>query len=297
MKLPVLLAATAFALLAVSGCFGLPPGAAGHGDVVTVHYTAHDLATGQVLRNDRTVSFTLGSGDSGLGLAFERAVRGQAAGTTFSFEVHGDSSLAFTDPVNIDRALSPIPRHQSVPRSEFDATPFKPATVGKEFDAYGIYKGVVTSVNETLVAFTVSAKSEAQREPVPSVGAVLLTTMTDSHLLRSLEPTVGATFVIQPPSPFNPSTPLGLTPGSYKVVGATATQLQYLHAQSTASDLIGKELRFTVTIDNVADSTGEVEPVDGNYGVRQSPQVNGDPASVLGDDALAHDEADAAHDH
>lgn len=297
MKLPVLLATAAFALLAFSGCFGLPPGAAGTGDAVAIRYTAEDLATGQVLRQDRTASFALGSGASGLGLAFERALRGQVAGDSLTFEVHGDSSLAYTDPVAVERALSPIPRQQAVPRSEFDATPFGPATVGKEFDAYGIYTGVVTRVNETEVAFTVSAQSDGQHDPVPSVGAVLVTTMTATHLLRTLDPTVGATFVINPPSPFNPSTPLGLSPGSYKVAGATATQLQFLHSASTATDLIGKELRFTVHVLTVTAGSSEVEPVDGNYGVRQSPQVNGDASSVLGSDALAHDEAEDTHAH
>lgn len=294
MKLPLLLVA-ALLVAAGSGCFGLPTGSADTGDAVAVRYSVFDAATGQLLRSDRSVSFALGSGDSGLGLQFERALRGQVAGSNVTFEVHDDASLSFRQPVEVNRLLSPIPRLQSVPRSEFDATPFGPATVGKEFDAYGIYTGVVTSLNETLVNFTVSAQSQPQNDPVPAVGAVLRTTTTATHLVRTLDPTVGATFAIQPPSPFNPSTPLGLAAGSYKVVGATDSMLQYLHADSTASDLIGKELRFTVAVVSVTAGSGGAEPVDGNYGVRQSPQVNGDPSSVLGDAMVPQTGDDHAH--
>ena len=294
MKFHLLLVA-ALLVAAGSGCFGLPAGSADTGDAVSVRYTVTDLATGAVLRSDRTASFVLGSGESGLGLGFERALRGQGAGGNLTFEVHGDATLDYANVVQVDRALAPIPSHQLVPRDEFDATPFGPATVGKRFDAYGIYVGNVTAVNETEVAFTVSTMQEPQENVVSSVGAVLVTSTTATHLLRTLDPTVGAAFAIQPPSPFNPSTPLGLKPGSYKTTGATETKLQYLHSPSLATDLLGKELGFTVAILSVTAGSSGPEPVDGNYGVRQSPQVDGDPASVL--DGALLPEASDGHTH
>lgn len=294
MKLPLLLAVALLAA-AGSGCFGLPAGSADTGDAVAIRYTVTDLATGQVLRSDRAASFVLGSGESGLGLEFERALRGQAAGSNLTFEVHGDATLGYVDVVEVDRALSPIPSHQAVPRDEFDATPFGPAAVGKQFDAYGIYIGTVTAVNETEVSFTVSTMQEPQENVVSSVGAVLVTTTTPTHLLRTLDPTVGATFTIQPPSPFNPSTPLGLEPGSYQVTGATETKLQYLRSTSLATDLLGKDLSFTVSVLSVTAGSSGPEPVDGNYGVRQSPQVNGDPASVLDGELVTSSGDDHTH--
>src|SRR5688572_24751561 len=103
MKLHLLLATAAVAAFALSGCAGLtglPEGSAEFGDTVTVRYTV-ELANGTALRTDRGATFVLGAGGSGLGLGFERALRGHTAGENLTFEVADDPSLEFGRTVEV----------------------------------------------------------------------------------------------------------------------------------------------------------------------------------------------------
>jgi len=274
--LPLLAAAALVTLL--SGCFGVPPGAADNGDNVRIRYTAYDLETGAVLRQNRTADFAVGSGASGLGSQLERAVRGHQANDTFTVEVRDDPALDYSGVVEVNRTLAPIPIVQSAPRMDFEQYVGE-AFVGQRFPAYGIYDGLVTNVTNETVHFRIEAQ-QGQEDPVPSVGAVLVTTVGETELRRELRPEVGATFAVSPPSPAQPSTPRGLEPGSYKVLGATETKLQYSRSVG-APDLVGKDLRVVVTVVAVQ-QVPEPMPTSGNYGARSSPQVNGDPSSILG---------------
>jgi FKBP-type peptidyl-prolyl cis-trans isomerase 2 len=276
--LPCLILLAVVAALA-AGCVGVPAGAADNGDSVTITYTAKDLATGAVLRDNRSATFTVGAGDSGLGVQLEKAIRGHKAGDAFTVTVHSDPSLDYGGLVEVNRTLSPIPRNQTAPRSDFTNYVGEP-TLGKTFAAYGIYTGVVTGADNDTVSFDIIA-SEGQRDPVASVGAILVTHLDGGLLQRQLDPDVGANFTIQPPSPFQPQTPLGLQPGSYKVIGATASKLQYARSSSQSSDLIGKALSYEVAVEQVT-PVEQAVPTGGNFGVRSSPQVLGDPTSVLG---------------
>lgn len=279
---PLALAAVAAFLLA--GCMGLPPGAADHGDSVTIAYTAYDLDSGAALRANRTVTFTVGDGDSGLGSRVESAVRGHRANDTFEVAVRDDPSLAYSEPVAVNRTLSPIPAHQSAARADFAQYVGEP-TVGMTFDAYGIYTGQVTNVTDNAVSFRVLAE-DGQQNAVPSVGATLVTRVTDTALLRTLDPVEGATFTVQPPSPFQPTTPLGLQAGSYKVVGATDTQILYVRSTSGLTDLVGHDLRVVVHVLEVTHAEAPV-PTGGNFGARGHSQASGDPSTVLGGGPLA----------
>jgi FKBP-type peptidyl-prolyl cis-trans isomerase 2 len=285
-------AALAAALLAatLSGCLGVPPGAADSGDEVTIRYTVYDLDTGATLRENRTVAFVVGSGASGLGDQVERSLRGHLPNETYTVTVRDDASLGYSGLVEVNRTLAPIPIEQSAPRADFEQY-VGPATVGQVFAAYGIYDGRVTEVQNTTVLFRIEA-TNGQVDPVPSVGARLVTTVGETELTRTLEPVVGQTFTIAPPSPFQPGTPLGLEPGSYKVLGATETKLQFSRSASTEADLIGRDLRVQVTVLDVQQAV-EAVPTAGNFGARDgSPQVNGDPESVLGSPlpAAPHDD-------
>jgi len=273
----VLILAAAVALAA--GCLGVPPGSADTGDSVTIQYSARDLANGNLLRDNRTATFTVGAGDSGLGLAVEKAMRGHRQGDVFTVTVQHDPSLDYSAAASVNRTLAPIPTNQTAPRSDFTNYVGEP-TIGKTFPAYGVYTGVVTQADNDTVWFEVQA-TDGQQDPVASIGAVLVTHVMPGMLMRSLDPVNGSTFAIQPPSPFQPTTPLGLQPGSYRVVGATADKILYARSASTESDLIGKSLRVDVTVVQVTTVESPV-PTGGNFGVRSSPQVHGDPSSVLG---------------
>lgn len=286
------LLAFAAAVLLLSGCFGLPEGSANTGDLVSVRYTAADLDSGETLREDESASFDVGSGASGLGLQFERAVRGHLAGDTFDVVVRDDPSLDYSETVEVNRSLAAIPIEQTAPRDDFVTYVGEP-TVGLTFPAYGIYTGRVTGSTDDTVEFRIEAE-DGQEDPVPSVGATLVTHVGATTLTRELEPLVGATFSIAAPSPFQPNTPLGLEPGSYKVVGSSGDKLQFLRSASSQADLVGRDLRFTVTVVAVTPQGAPV-PTDGNFGVRSSPMVNGDPSAALSQPLPAGE--DAGHDH
>lgn len=290
-RIPVL--AAALSALLASGCFGVPPGAADTGDAVTIRYTAYDLESGEVLRENQTVQFAVGAGTSGLGQQLERALRGHRANDTFTVTVRDDPALDYTAVVEVNRSLASIPIEQSAPRSDFEQY-VGPASVGQTFPAYGIYEGNVTEVSNDTVSFRIVAE-DGQEDPVPSVGAILVTHVGEAELSRELKPDVGATFAIAPPSPFQPSTPLGLEPGSYRVTGATATKLQYARALG-AADIVGRDLRVEVTVLDVQEAEAPM-PTGGNYGVRPSGQANGDPSTVLGQPLPSGEPADDGHQH
>ncbi|HJQ93095.1 MAG TPA: hypothetical protein VJ874_02290, partial [Candidatus Thermoplasmatota archaeon] len=174
--LPILAAAALVALL--SGCFGVPPGAADDGDAVRIRYTAYDLETGQAIRVNQTVVFAVGSGASGLGSQVESAVRGHMANDTFSVTVRDDPSLDYAGVVEVNRTLAPIPVVQSAPRADFEQFVGE-AFVGQTFPAYQIYDGVVTEVTNDTVHFRIQAE-DGQEDPVPSVGSVLVTTVGET---------------------------------------------------------------------------------------------------------------------
>ena len=293
MKTTLLLAALAALLLSgCAGLTGLPAGSADLGDTVTVRYSVTDL-DGNVVRSERTTTFVLGSGTSGLGLGFERGLRGALPNENVTFTVSDDPSLAFGKTVEVPRALQGIPQRQDAPRRDFEAN-VGPAAVGQQFAAFGIYTATVTGVTADRVNFTIEA-GEHQRDPVNSVGAYLVSEPDGTTIHRSLEPNVGMTFTINPPTATNPSTPLGLAPGTYKTLGATDTMLQYAHSSSGSVDLLGKDLRFKATILRLTAGSDGIQPVDGNYAARPAPYVNGDPDSVLG--ATAHEDESDGHTH
>ena len=271
------------ALVLTAGCTGLtglPAGSADNGDTITVRYSAKD-ADGHVMRLERSTTFVLGSGGSGLGLAFERELRGHRVDENITFALPDD-------PTEVDRELQGIPQQQDAPRREFEAN-VGPASVGQTFPAFGIYTATVTGVTADRVNFTIDAQPH-QRNDVSSVGAVLVSDPDGETIHRTLDPTVGATFVINPPTQSNPQTPLGLAPGSYKTLGATATKLQYGYSPTGNFTLIGHELHYKVTIlrltvgdHTIAPECKDPETEKGcDYAVRPSPYVNGDPESVLG---------------
>jgi hypothetical protein len=266
------------AAILASGCLGLPAGSADSGDLVAIRYSAYDLETGALLRENHTAEFIVGSGASGLGSQVEGAMRGRLPGDSFTVSVRDDPDLDYSTTVEVNRTLAPIPIEQSAPRSEFEQF-VGPATVGQTFPAYGIYNGVVHNVTDDTVHFRIEAV-DGQQDPVPSVGALLITTMGTTNLQRTLNPDVGQTFTIAPPSPMQPSTPLGLQPGSYRVLGATEDTLQYRYVAAVQPDLIGKDLHVEVTVIGVTPAA-ELAPT-GNFGERSSNEVNGDPPSVLG---------------
>jgi FKBP-type peptidyl-prolyl cis-trans isomerase 2 len=290
-RLPLLPVLATLLLAGASGCFGVPPGAADTGDEVSILYTAYDLESGAVLRENRTADFAVGDGTSGLGEQVERSLRGHKAGETYTVTVRDDPALDYTGVVEVNRTLAPIIAVQSAPRSDFEQF-VGPAHVNQTVPAYGVYDGIVTEVGNDTVTFRIQAQ-DGQEDLVPSVGATLVTRVGPTELTRELRPNVGATFAIAPPSPFQPSTPLGLAPGSYKVLGATETKLQYSRAAGEP-DLVGKDLRVVVTVVDVREAAAPM-PTSGNYGARDSPQVDGDPSSVLGRPLPTGEPAD--HDH
>jgi hypothetical protein len=295
------LAAVAVAsLLLLSGCTGLPEGSANTGDRVTIRYSAVDAGNGTSLREARTVTFILGSGESGLGLELEHAVRGRLPNETFTADVGTDRTREYSLAASADRELPPIQTQQEVSRSDFESALQVDAEEGYEFPAYGgLYVARVTHVTNTSVTLEILAE-DGERDSIPSVGATMVSRVEGSEIHRTLEAVEGARFVVYPASIYY-TPPLELPPGSYIVTGQTQDKLLFKRSTSIESDLIGKALRFTVTVVSITPAEPAESDDDGNYGTRNSPQVLGDPGTVVldqpGGPLPEPDAADDGHGH
>lgn len=303
MRFLVILALSA---LALSGCTGIPAGAAGPGDFLTVTVTATDPTTGEALLDGVEVQLAMLSGNSGLGFDFERRLLGAAAGDQVRFDK--DPAVDYDQTVRVESSFDPIPLVADIGRNQFEGV-FGPATAGMEFAPdFSFYRYRVEAVDNTTVTYRILAE-DGQRNDVPQVGAVLVTHVDEAAdtMTQSLDPAVGTTFQIAPPTPYNPTTPLGLAPGSYVTLGATATQIEYGFANTQYPQLLGRAVHFQVEVIEIQQGLSVQDiPEDGNIGVRNSPVVDGvvDPEPDfgayldLGDDGGAGDgHADDGHTH
>jgi hypothetical protein len=264
--------------LAFSGCFGYPEGTIRPGDTVTISFDATDPSNGEVLAEGRTVSFVVGTGTSGLGAEVERQLVGHRENETVTIRSRDDESRSFRGEVEVERTLNPFPAEGSLGRPEFEANIGEPV-VGDEFPLGGIYTAEVVSFDEANVTYRFILEGE-QRNEFPTVGVVLVSHIEDGELKRRLDPDVGQTFTIQPPSIFAPETPLGLQPGSYRTLGADDGHIIYQYNPAQDSTLLREDLDLTIRITAHQPADHTVEPRDGNYGVRKSPRVLGDPTTL-----------------
>lgn len=262
----------------LTGCFGVPDGTIANGSVATIQFTALDPATLQPLVDpltgspavDLVASFPVGSGQSGLGLAFEQALLGLTANATKRVQIEGNINEAFPEAATAERIFGPNPAQSAVPRQDFEAFVGQQPEVGMVFELT-FFDAVVEAVNDTEVTYRVTPEP-GQQDPLPNVGATLVTTIDGDTITQTLEPMVGATFAIQA-APFGGSTPMNLAPGSYYVKGAEGSQLLFGHNPFTLNHaVLGRDVTYDVTVLAVQGGTaGEATPVDGNFGVRQSP--------------------------
>lgn len=287
----------ALLLAPLSGCLAVPDGAIGHGDNVQAIATVTDADTGEVLLSSQRINFAVGQGTSGLGYEFERRLIGEADDFEGTITIRGDPSMQWGRTVDA-QALYESPLVQSIPQQQFVQT-FGEPVAGENFaPPNSFFDYLVVSADGNVVQYR-PLPADDQRDPVPNVGAILVTRVDGDTLVQILEPDMGATFRILPPSQFNPGTPLGLEPGSYRTVGGDGQTITYQHSSSTNPGLVGRDLIIQVTVQSVrqAQAPGPVEPVDGNYGVRTSPYVNGVPSDHVDFGPLSGQEtAPAAED-
>lgn len=277
-------------LLPLAGCLGAPEGGVMTGDRVQGSMTILDAASGEQIVGESPINFVVGDGQSGYGFQFERAFLGHTANESFVFE---RDPLEYEGLVQAPRFFGTDPAEPILLAGELERDRFVSAfgepSEGMEFTPpLSFYGYRVTGVSETMVQY-VALPEDGQENEVPHVGSILVTHVelgdpddpSDDRMVQELRPDIGATFTVQPPSPFQPTTPLGLDPGSYKVIGSDEETLHFSFNPTQHPDLIGRELRFEIEIDTVVPGPGIVrEPVDGNYGVRQSTQVNGHPDTL-----------------
>lgn len=309
-RLLVLLLATAS--IAASGCTGIPEGTAANGALVTIDWTARDPQTGEVLAEGQDLRFVVGQGGSGLGRDLERSVVGRQENQTYSFVSEDDPTRAFEEEVRTPQLLGSDPAQGEVPIAAFRRSIGHDPEVNETFEFNPFYEAKVVAVGETNLTYRFHLPGGEQRDPVGFVGAVLVSRIEDGQLVRTLEPQVGARFTVDPPSPQNPATPLGLEPGAYVTVGAEDGDIIYRRSSVADPALADRPVEFEVTVQEVQRLVGgTTELEEGNYGRRPgSPYLNGDPSTVrIGDhhagethdDGAAHDDGHddghSGHDH
>lgn len=302
-RLLVLLLVTAS--IAASGCTGSEPDT-----LAVIDWTARDPETGEVLAEGRGTQFVVGRGGSFLGDDLERSLRGRSAGENYTFVSRGDESRTLSEEVRTPQLLGSDAAQQEISVAAFNRTLGHDPMVGEVFDYNPFYQAQVVAVGAQNLTFRFYLEGGEQRDPVPIVGAVLVSRIEDERLLRILEPDVGARFSIQPPSPQNPSTALGLAPGIYTTVGAEDGDLVYHRAAVTDVALLDEPVEFEVHVREVRQLTVVgTDLEEGHYGVRGgSPYVKGDPTSIRpldhgevehthGGETQAHDGHDDGHGH
>ena len=289
----LLLAALTAALL-LAGCIGYPAGSIRPGDSVTVQYTATDLATGQVLAKDATATFVAGSGASGLGHDLENAILGLKANDTFSLDSRGDTGRAFTQTALANAIFDSRAAQQIYNTSAFAQAVGEPV-VGMQFHAYG-YNATLTNVTPQLVSFTLIG-NDGFRQPFPDYGLTMVYSTQDGKLVKTLEPTPGVVFTLTFAGQvaldrLNPDGSTEPFPaGTYRVQPAQGTHLVFDYSPATNAALIGHDVSFQAKIVQVqpgaqtapgaASCANEHPDATPCYGLRHSPQLQGDPSTVI----------------
>ncbi len=280
-------------LLPLAGCLGFPEGSAGPGDLVVASVMVTDAETGAPLMTNQQLSFAVGSGLSRLGFSFERQVLGLTEGESATIKVTDDPSLQWGNTVNAqgvfeDSLTGTIDEGRFV---QF----FGELAVGETFTPQqSFYEFRVEDKSNGIVTFR-ALPEEGQLNPLPALGATVRTTVDESRgvLIQRLLANEGATFTIQPPSAISADTLLGLEPGAYQSVGNEGDEIVYRFNPTGDHRVVGHDLIIQVTIIGIREGAGgpNVEPVDGNYGVRASPVINGSP------NTMAHYGAHAGGSH
>ncbi len=241
------------------------------------------------------VTFVAG-GQSDLGSDFVAGVLGVPEGSDVTFVSRDDPSLSKSKTVTTPSLLGRSPAEGDVDLATYEAQIGPAPAVGDVFEFNIIYDAEVVAVTEDTVTYRFHIEGERQEDPADVVGAILVSYIEGDELVRLLEPNVGATFEIAPPSAFQPS-PLGLEAGSYRTVGMDEDDnLVYEVVSVRFPAVVGRDVEYRVHVVDVS-AAPEAE-MEGAYGVRHSPVVRGDPATVGGDRVLGggHDHDDHAHD-
>lgn len=278
-RLLVLLLITA--TLAASGCTGIPEGTAADGVAVSIDWIARDPDTGDVLAQGEGLRFTVGSGNSGLGTDLETSLVGRAANQTYTFVSRDDASRAYSEEVSTPQLLGKDDAEGVIPVSAFQQQFGRDPTLNETFEFNPFYDAKVVALDGENFTYRFHIDGEEQSDPVPFVGAFLVSRIIDEELVRTLEPDVGALFTIQPSTQSNPS-PLGLPPGAFRTLEARDGNVIYGRAAVSDPALADRALEFEVIVNEVAGvSAVGTELTQGQYGVRSnSPYVNGDPSTV-----------------
>lgn len=278
MKLKLLLAASA---LLMSGCIGLTSEGANYGDQMVADITVYDAETGEVLTPLESYLFNLGTDNVGFGSQFEAKLIGLQQDDELTITEAGPT---FGPSFGIPSSFGPIPLEGSIPRIAFESQ-IGEATVGEEFQPDGaFYPYVVVEVAADSVTYR-ALPTDGQSNLLPELGANLVTTLADDeNMNQELDPIVGSRFTVEPQG--DGSTILNLEVGTYEVTGGSLGDVQVAFTP-VKPNVIGKDLRYEVTVVALLEGDYEAEPVDGNFGVRSSPVLKG-AFNPIADDGHNH---------
>lgn len=292
----------ALLLAPLSGCLGVPSGAIGPGASISAVVTVTDADSGETLMFSQGMNFDVGSGESGLGFEFERALIGKSDDYEGTIIIRDDPSVEWQGPVSA-QARYESPLVQQIPIQQFSQA-FGTPVEGETFSPpNSFFDYQVVAVSGQTVSYK-PLPEQGQRDEVPTIGAFLVTSVEGDTLIQVLEPNVGATFRVIPPTPFNPNTPLGLAPGAYRTIGGDGASIQFEHSHVSDPNLAGRDLSIEVRVRTVQ-SGGDplLEPFEGNYGMRDSTTVNGranptpDFGPLSSESPSPADGSDDGHDH
>ncbi|MGB1697585.1 MAG: hypothetical protein ACPHK8_04225 [Thermoplasmatota archaeon] len=272
---PILL----ISMLAFSGCLGLEK----IPDTVYGEVTVYDAETGALITAATAYEFVIGQDKFGFGTSFESKLEGAREGQTLTIVEAGPEFGS--EPVVVPGVFGPLDLMGTIPQAQFEIS-FGPASAGSTFTPPGsFYDYRIESVREEIVTY-IALPEDGQVNFIEQLGANLVTDLNgDGTMTQSLEPVLDSLFTVIPDAQGN--TILGLDPGTYKTSGGSKGEVHYLYTP-VKPEVIGKQLRYEVEI--LATVSGFMpEPVEGNFGVRDSPVMLG-PYVPGSNDGHNHDD-------
>lgn len=286
----------AVALLALSGCFGLPAGSADYGDDVFLHGFVHD-AEGRPIGGFPNTTVTVGGEPPIAGLAFSDDLFMAKEGDRFDATWNGTPNA---QEVRLDATYGPFQLAGSLPRGAVENS-LGPKSVGDEVPGaiLGVFNATVVAVtNETL---EVRADfDDLHTIDAPEIGGKLVPRRDDDAFFLDLQADVGAGFHVASRS----ANLLGLNEGAYFVLGPRGDDVVLLHRSGASAGQLGSSMfllddgsnrtqyNVEVTVRDVRQV--QAEAPTGEYGKRESPVIGDRDAwrDHMGD---AHDGDDGGH--
>jgi hypothetical protein len=260
------------------------------------------IAGGHAASFSVSKSFSMGSGDSGLGFEVERGIVGMLPDEVRTIESGNDPTRGFSQEIERPRWLGNTESMlEMIERPLFEESLGAP-TIGRTFQMTQSFDAEVINFTDTEVNVRLVIE---ESYPADIVGGLVVPRIVGDTFRLELVLTPGAEFNIA--STPGQSAPLELSNGAYRSLRTDGDNVVWAFSASPAGT-VGQPITVIVTLVEV--TQGTVAGVDGSHGARQSavmpsiiPELegghhaDGDATAATEPETEPADHADDGHGH